>query len=661
MFKFIKLNNRGQSLVELLIAIGLAAILLPAILAGISASREGRAQHDQRVEAISMVKNAQEAVRSIIQRDWNLANTNGTYHPEILGNVWVLTAGTQSVNGFTSSVVISDVYRDTNGVIVTSGGALDPSTKKFVTTVSWTTPLAEEVSSLSYFTRHKNAVNIDTTQAEFNQGTTNPVTTGIAVTNTSGGEVTLGAGGGGGDWCQPSLSMREVNLPKNGVANAISAIEGKVFAGTGENASGVSFAKVGLDMNHPPNATISATFDGFKTNGVFGESNYAYLATDTNSKEIVIINLTSFSDPPTNSKYSEAGYFNAPGNGSGNSIFVSGNYGYMTSGNKFYIFDLSSKSGSRTQVNSSVPTLAGTGVKISVVGNYAYVATTSTSNQLQIIDISNKTNPSIVSSPLSINAQAGKDLFVNDSGTRAYLATGASASKSEFFIINTSNKTNPTLVTGGTFDTNGMDPKGVTVVTGNRAIIVGTGGTTQYQVININNENSPTVCGNGLAIATGVNGVSSVLQSDGYAYSYIITGDSASELKIILGGAGAGSNYNSAGVFESRTFDGGSEVTWNRLSVNSSIPQHTTLQFRVGIKPGISNNCSAVTFANSDFVGMDGQSTGYFPGTGGVIPFQLSGSGFRNPGRCARYRAYFSSSDSTQTPVINDVNLNYSP
>ena len=42
----------------------------------------------------------------------------------------------------------------------------------------------------------------------------------------------------------------------------------------------------------------------------------------------------------TNTKYKEEGYFNAPGNGNGNAIFVLGNYGYMASGNKFYIFDL---------------------------------------------------------------------------------------------------------------------------------------------------------------------------------------------------------------------------------------------------------------------------------------------------------------------------------
>ena len=58
------------------------------------------------------------------------------------------------------------------------------------------------------------------------------------------GEVVLGATGGVGDWCQPTLAITALDLPKSGVANAISAIQGTLAAGTGENASGVSYANV---------------------------------------------------------------------------------------------------------------------------------------------------------------------------------------------------------------------------------------------------------------------------------------------------------------------------------------------------------------------------------------------------------------------------------
>lgn len=653
-------SQNGQSLVELLVAIGLAAILLPALLTGFVATRSGRAQQDQRLKATAYLREAQEAMRIIQANGWeNLVN--GTFHPIVSGSTWALAQGLETISSvnFTRQIVISDAFRDGSGNIVTSGGTVDPSTKLITISVSWTNPIPSSVSAASYLTRHTNQSRIETTVADFTPGATNSATAGIAITDTSGGEIVLGAGGGGGDWCQPNLTLASVDLPKNGVANAVSAIEGKISAGTGENASGVSFASVNVTTSYPPTPTVQATFDGYKTNGVFGEENYAYLATDNNFKEAVIINLTQYSDPPTNSKYKEEGYFNAPGNGSGNTVFVSGNYGYMTSGNKFYIFDLSSKTGSRPQVNPTAVTLAGTGVKIAVIGQYAYVAINNTTNQLQIINISDPANP-FVSGQISASGQGGRDVFVNASGSRAYLVTGASSTQREFFIVDVSNKTSPTLVSGGTYDTSGMDPKGVTLVTGNRAIVVGTGGTYQYQVININNENAPISCGN-LQVGTGINGVSSVLQSDGYAYSYIITGDLASELKIILGGAGAGSNFSPSGVFESATFDAGGEVAWNSFSSTTGLPSSTNVRYKFALKHAISNSCSTVVFTNSDFVGDTGQTASYFPATGGVLPFDNNGTDYENPAQCMRYRAYLTTDDLTQTPIVYDISINYSP
>lgn len=654
------MSNKGQTLIELLITIGLSAILIPALLVGFSATRSGRAQQEQRLQAISYLKEAQEAIRIIDANNWdNLVN--GTYHPIVSGSTWILAAGPEVISGFgfTRQIVIGDVYRDSSGNIVTSSGVLDPSTKHVTILVSWANPIAASVTSDSYLTRHKNLSHLETTVTDFTPGTLNPATKGVTITNTNGGEIVLGAGGGGGDWCQPSLALASLDLPKSGVANAISAIEGQVFAGTGDNSSGVSFADVKITTAYPPVPTLQKTFDGYKTNGVFGEANYAYLAVDNNFKEVVIINLREYSDPPTNSKYKEEGYFNAPGNGDGNSIYTSGNYGYMTSENKFYIFDLSGKTGSRSQLNPTAVTLSGTGVKTFVVGNYAYVATSGTTNQLEIVNVSNPASPSIAGS-ITVPGQGGKDVYVNSSGTRAYLVTGSSSTQREFFIINTQTKTSPSLVSGGTYDTNGMDPKGVTVVTGNRAIVVGTGGTNQYQVINISNENAPASCGN-LQVATGINGVASVLQSDGYAYSYIITGDVSSELKMILGGAGAGSSYVSSGVFESATFDAGKEVAWNTLLSTVSAPLNTTLQFKVALKHAVNNSCSGVSFIDSDFVGNDGQSSSYFPSGGGVLPFDNNRTGYENPAQCERYRAYLTTFDPTQTPVIYDVALSYSP
>lgn len=629
-------RKQGQALVELLLAIGIAMILLPALLTGFVASREGKAQGRQRADAVALLVEAKEAVRIVRDRGWTEFAVNGTFHPVVLGSTWVISAGGENVRGFTRTIVISDVLRNTNGVIVSSGGSIDPSTKQVAITVSWSSPLPATVSETVYLTRFTNRIFVQTTKADFDAGTK----TRVIVTNTNGGEVTL-ASGGRADWCEPTLSIAPLDLPKSGVANAISAIEGRVFAGTGENASGVSFANVSVSNTNPPVASVVGTFDGYKTNDIFGETNYAYLATDNNAREVVIINLASL-------PYTEAGYFNAQGNGNGNSVFVSGSIGYMTSGNTLYTFDLTSKTGARAQLG--MVTLAETGKNIVVVGQYAYVAIDASSTQLQIIDVTNPGNLVIVGMA-NVNGGEGKDVFVNDSGTRAYLVTETSEAKREFFIIDTAIKTGsrPTI---GSYDTNSMDPKGITVVPGNRAIVVGTGAE-EYQAVDISNESVPVRCG-GLTIDTGINGVSSVLESDGDAYSYIITGDSASELKIIEGGPGG--RAASSGTFESSTLDATTAAMFNRFDPNAILPSQTAITYQVSGADAVSGSCLGSAFT---FVGPDGTS-GTFFATGSAIPFSTTGN-YKNPARCFRYRVLLTSSDSAYTPIFTDMTVSYSP
>jgi type II secretory pathway pseudopilin PulG len=647
---------RGQTIVELLLVIGLSAIILPALLTGLVASRSGKAQQSQRLEAVALLKETEEAVRNVREKDWNTFAVNGTYYPTILGSSWVLTpCPCPAINGFTRSVVISDVERNASGVIVASGGTVDPSSKKLVITVSWGTPLATSIQSTIYLMRLDNITYVETTEAQFNNGTK----TGVAVTNTSGGEITLG-GGGQGDWCQPATPSGSLvlDLPKNGAANALTAIEGRAFAGTGENASGVSFANITIG-NNPPNPSIAGTFDGYKTNDVFGETNYAYIATDSNSKEIVIIDLNNI----VGGKYQEVGYFNAPGNGSGNSVFVAGNVGYMTSGNKFYTFNLSSKSGSRPAIDPGGAVLSGVGKKIVVVGSYAYVAVDDVSGeitQMEIVKVEQPWNLFLSGGHAHLPALGGQDLFVNSDGTRTYIVTKGSSdpTKKEFFVLDSTSKTTHATILGQ-YDANGMDPKGVTVVTGNKAIVVGDGGE-EYQVIDITNESSPNRCG-GLNTGSDINGISSVLESDGDAYSYIIAEDANEEFQIIAGGPGG--QYASEGTFESQTIPIPMPVnntSFNRFEVNVNRPSQTNIKFQVAVSPAVGGSCSGVTF---NFVGTDGTNSTFFETsvTSGTQTFGYAIPTPINPGQCFRYKIFLSTTDSTQTPIFYDITVNYAP
>ncbi|MBI2641881.1 type II secretion system protein [Candidatus Roizmanbacteria bacterium] len=368
----------GQSLIEILLVVGLSAILLPALLTGLVTSRSGRAQYTQRLQAINLLKDGAEATRTIRDGGWTTFAdyAYGIFHPETTSQSnWILVSGPETTSeGFTRQIEVSEVRRDARGAIVVTGGNVDPSTRKVVVRVSWLLPYSSSITSAFYLTRYwDNASYTETTQTQFNAGTKSGVTVQASIPNPTptpdDGEVIL-ASGGRSNWCKPSLDQNTLNLPKNGVGKAISAIQGQAFAGTGENSSGISFVNISITDTYPPEPAIEGTFDGYKTNGVFGENDYAYLATDNNHKEVVIIDLTQL-NPDTN-KYSELGYYNAPGNKSAQSVVVSGTIGFVTVDNNLYTFDVSSKSGSRPQLGNI--SLAGNGKKVFVFDTYAYVA-----------------------------------------------------------------------------------------------------------------------------------------------------------------------------------------------------------------------------------------------------------------------------------------------
>lgn len=270
-------KQNGQLLVEILIAIAITAIMLPALLTGLFSSKQGKAQQAQRVQAVALLKEAEEVVRNIREQGWSVFSVNGTYHPLISGSTWAFASGTETVNGLARTITVSDVYRDANGAIVTSGGTFDPSTKKVYIQVTWGQPYSSSVDSTIYVTRYlKNAATSQTSVADFNAGTT----LDTVVTNTSGGEITL-APNTKGKWCSPSFSSATITLP-DGPPVAVSA-----------TASATSIST--------PNDVFVATSP-----------------TNTNSYKLAHIKVTANTDPPIPSlrgtftldptKYSNAAY-----------------------------------------------------------------------------------------------------------------------------------------------------------------------------------------------------------------------------------------------------------------------------------------------------------------------------------------------------------------
>lgn len=688
---------RGQSLVELLFAIAFAGIVLPALLTAFVSSREGKAQQQQRIDAVALMKEGEEAVRVVRERGWIPFAVDGTYHPVASASSWTLSPGVETVNGYIRRVDISSVYRESaSGAIVTSGGVLDVSTKKVVASVSWTTPNPSSASATMYVTRYlDNLAYTETTAAQFNLG----IKTLTNVTNTSGGEIVLGTNTKG-QWCSPQLSIASVGLPDK--PNALFATEGNIYVATGQttNASQVSFAHVLVTNTDPPTSSVHGLIKGFKTTSVFGEPAYGYITTTSDTKEVVIINLNLYDDAPNKILHQE-GWFNTTTNtnsadtADGNSVFVmkdanNQDRGYVAAGKYLYVFDLSSKTGSRPRVGTRIQFVPGANTGTAgqiygrVISGHTYIFIAIVGNTPEEIKIADVTNPNNINQwkivgGLNIepngcsSLESGKAVYVNPEGTRAYISSTNDAHFKEFFVVDTTNKTSPILLgglasnppctNGGGYEASGMDPTQSAIAAGqtNRAILVGTDATgdsinsVEYQVLDLTNEGHPTYCG-GLQFDQGVYGVAAVKEADGDAYTYIITGDTNAELKIIQGGPDG--IYLDSGTFESAILDVGYDTVFNRLSATTTMPALTDIKFQIALANAVSGSCSGASY---NYVGPDGTASTYFSSSGGTIPQNSDGNGYENPGRCMRYKAFLSTTDYNATPVVNDVSVNYSP
>lgn len=671
-------KNSGYSLIELLVAIGLFSVLVSVLFSGFIASRDGQPQQEQRFKASTLLQETLEAVRVVREAGWEDFAENGVFHPQSFQGSWQLASGPETIDGFTRSVTISDVYRDNDGAIASSDHKLDPSTKKIDISVSWDNPLTTLIERSIYLTRYlENLSYTETTAEDFTgQPGNESILNNTSIRNQSGGEVTL-AQSAYADWCQPQdFVVNQLTLPK--LSNAIHSRQGGAYLGSGDGNSG-SPVFLNVDIDDPPlpaspSATIAGTFDGnYVTNSIYSDGRYVYLAT-SGSPQVRIL------DTNTN-PYSQVGTVTIPGGAPANSVHLStnGNVLFVTSGNKLYTFDVTNKNGSHTTVKSSVSMVAGiwsqpTARQVEVVGNRAYVGTGGSLLGLQTFSFNaDGGNLKFVAAALLTFSQEAKGLYVDDDAHYAYVvfnnASGINFTRGLVVIDLT--RTSWLLITyyprNYTYDTGGMDPRGVAVPTNSRAIVVGeSGGTTpgseQYQVVDTSSlsSGSPslTYCG-GYPVSSGVFGVSSILDQFNTAYSYIITGEEDNQFKIIRGGEGGG-GYQTSGTFESSILSTQYPSGFNKFNASLN-PQGQTIRMQLASADPVNDSCNQATY---NYVGPQGETNQYFVPEGdtisGTVPFGTYGD-YENPARCFRYKVFFETTDSNVTPIFNDFTLNYSP
>lgn len=625
--------TKGAVLVELLVAFGLASILLPALLTGFVSATQGREVYEQRIAAVALVREAEEAIRSFRNEAWsNVANLipDTKYSPSISGSKWMLSDGEETINGFTRTIVVNNVYRDAGKIA--DSGTLDPSTKQFVITVSWPGYFKRSIISSLYITRYGND--------------TKPLITDATLT-----------GLGHGDWCNPNLHVIPYDISGNGIGIAISSVPGlslglsnKAYISTGENAASSSLYSVDItDPPYPaiPSAATANSYNNGKDYGIFANNDYVFAAArnipGAPKRLVDIFNIDGITP---------AGFFDSDSKMNATSVYVSGSTGYVTADTNLVVFSAFPIIGSSSQSPLWLKALNGgvVGNKVVVSGGYAYIATSATSNsqQLQVVQLSDHTiysPPSTGTGSINTN-QPGVDIAVL--GNYAYLVTNYSSSSTpDIFVIDISTPISPKVVgSANTFYNNtSMNPLGV-ATTPNEAnilIVVGNGGW-QYQTFNVKDPANPSPCGTPLQNpndATKIQAVSTLREVDGDVYSYILTTNGSNQqFQIIEGGSGgAGGN---GGVFESPIFDAGHSVVFNSFKETSKTPSTITTSYQVAVAPG--PVCSAATYSYF----------GDYDANGGQIPLSV------NPGQCFRYKVTFTGGEGA-TSASATVSVNYSP
>lgn len=129
-------NNKGASLIEIIVAIGIFTIIAANIVVLTLSSQGSTLRESERLQADMYLQQSFEATKSI--GDYDFTNLqNGTYGLTKQNGYWELSGNSDTQGQFTRTVTIADVERNALCAIVDSGGTIYGSTKKITSTIAW--------------------------------------------------------------------------------------------------------------------------------------------------------------------------------------------------------------------------------------------------------------------------------------------------------------------------------------------------------------------------------------------------------------------------------------------------------------------------------------------------------------------------------------------
>ncbi len=329
------INRRAFLVIELLIAIGLFALVFTLIGGALVAGQQGESFSGSRSRALLLAAEGLEATRSISGNGWdNLIP--GTFGLATSSGHWVLSGANDLIGSFTRQLTITD---------------LDLRTKRVTSRVNWfSLPTKNESVTLTE----------DLTNWHVS-------------------------------WSATSTEQGALNI--SGGQNAVKVAVSGNYAYVIFKAVSQNFAVINIATPTSPAVVGTASLSNEPKN-IAVRGNYVYIASKNNSQELQVVDISNPAAPTQVGAYNASGNEDGLGVAATGTVVLLGR-DQGTPG--FLIINVATPT--NPTLLGSLTFAQDTRVnEVAVIGKYAYLSTDDDSGELKVIDISNLSAPTLVAS-----------------------------------------------------------------------------------------------------------------------------------------------------------------------------------------------------------------------------------------------------------------------
>lgn len=472
----------GFGIIEIIVAMGLFAIIaVTAITTTIGSFSTNRLSSETDTASL-LAQEGIEAALSLKRQGWSspflTTDCSAGCGVTAGGGSWSWSGANNVIGDYTRTITVSSVNRNGSNVIVTSGGSDDPNTKKITSSVSWnfSPGRSNTATVVKYVTNYVKSIIGDwsnpSQQSSLNlSGNRNGFKVAV-----SGNYAFVTQSGSSPDFYVVNLT----NLASPSVADSLSlagtlydveVVGNYAYVTSSDNSQELII----INISNPNNVFQVGSYDApGSADGYAVEivGTTAYLVqTNSGSDEFISINISNPASPSYRDSINMSNTCNE--------IVVIGNYAYVASDDDSQELKIVNVSNPNNvfQVGSYNASGNNNAESITGAGNYLYLGREG-SGQVLSFSLTNPTNPSLLDTYTATDDVRDMDLGNNDS----YLFLATDDNGQELQILDVSNPSSMSLL--GTLNNGNNDLNGVDYdATLDRAIVVGDSNSAEVQVI----------------------------------------------------------------------------------------------------------------------------------------------------------------------------------